>query len=134
MFGAMQHNHPISSSSIQITTSSNNNINYLIQQVSYNYKKFTTTKIKYARLRRAFSSKPQFRFFCQSKVFILQRPLLYYINLLLFYNYNNYFIYLILKKVFLCLNSLVLLPAITFAILYIYIYIYYFLCKLLRHC
>ncbi|XP_050239017.1 probable acyl-activating enzyme 16, chloroplastic isoform X2 [Quercus robur] len=67
MFGAMQHNHPISSSSIQITTSSNNNINYLIQQVSYNYKKFTTTKIKYARLRRAFSSKPQFRFFCQSK-------------------------------------------------------------------
>ncbi|XP_030974679.1 probable acyl-activating enzyme 16, chloroplastic isoform X1 [Quercus lobata] len=67
MFGAMQHNHPISSSSIQITTSSNNNINYLIQQVSYNYKKFTTTKIKYARLRRPFSSKPQFRFFCQSK-------------------------------------------------------------------
>ncbi|XP_065637576.1 probable acyl-activating enzyme 16, chloroplastic isoform X1 [Quercus suber] len=67
MFGAMQHNHPISSSSSQITTSSNNNINYLIQQVSYNYKKFTTTKIKYARLRRPFSSKPQFRFFCQSK-------------------------------------------------------------------
>ncbi|KAL4643902.1 hypothetical protein ACB092_02G124900 [Castanea dentata] len=67
MFGAMQHNHPISSSSNQITTSSNNNISYLIQQVSYNYKKFTTTKIKYARLRRPFSSKPQFRFFCQSK-------------------------------------------------------------------
>ncbi|XP_075653730.1 putative acyl-activating enzyme 16, chloroplastic isoform X4 [Castanea sativa] len=67
MFGAMQHNHPISSSSNQITASSNNNISYLIQQVSYNYKKFTTTKIKYARLRRPFSSKPQFRFFCQSK-------------------------------------------------------------------
>ncbi|KAF3962597.1 hypothetical protein CMV_012907 [Castanea mollissima] len=66
-FGAMQHNHPISSSSNKITTSSNNNISYLIQQVSYNYKKFTTTKIKYARLRRPFSSKPQFRFFCQSK-------------------------------------------------------------------
>ncbi|KAM3708561.1 hypothetical protein ACB098_02G106900 [Castanea mollissima] len=63
----MQHNHPISSSSNKITTSSNNNISYLIQQVSDNYKKFTTTKIKYARLRRPFSSKPQFRFFCQSK-------------------------------------------------------------------
>ena len=77
MFGAMQHNHLISLSSNQITTScnnNNNNINYLIQQVSYNSKKFTTTKIKYARLRRPFSSKPQFRFFCQSKVIHSSTP------------------------------------------------------------
>ena len=77
MFGAMQHNHLISLSSNQITTSSNNNnnnINYLIQQVSYNSKKFTTTKIKYATLRRPFSSKPQFRFFCQSKVIHSSTP------------------------------------------------------------
>ena len=77
MFGAMQHNHLISLSSNQITTSSNNNnnnINYLIQQVSYTSKKITTTKIKYARLRRPFSSKPQFRFFCQSKVIHSSTP------------------------------------------------------------
>ena len=78
MFGAMQHNHLISLSSNQITTScnnnNNNNINYLIQQVSYNSKKFTTTKIKYATLRRPFSSKPQFRFFCQSKVIHSSTP------------------------------------------------------------